>query len=78
MFLQFNRKVSKSVFSPLALTEGLHPRPSWHASRVQQKKPYAHSTGKFSPLLQNLGHWFDFGLEPNALLQARKIPKLQM
>ena len=32
------RKVGKSVFSPTSLTEGLRPRPSWHASNVQQKK----------------------------------------
>ena len=31
-------KVGKSVFSPTSLTEGLRPRPSWHASSVQQKK----------------------------------------
>ena len=39
MFLQLSWKVRKSVFSPISLTEGLRPRPSWHASSVQQKKP---------------------------------------
>ena len=28
----------KSVFSLISLTEGLRPRPSWHASSAQQKK----------------------------------------
>ena len=38
MFLQLSWKVRKSVFSPIPLTEGLRPRPSWHASSAQQKK----------------------------------------
>ena len=31
-------KVGKSVLSLISLTEGLRPRPSWHASSAQQKK----------------------------------------
>ena len=45
MFLQLSWKVRKSVFSPISLTEGLRPRPSWHASSVQQKN------------LQNSKYW---------------------
>ena len=38
MFLQLSWKVRKFVFSPIPLTEGLRPRPPWHASSAQQKK----------------------------------------
>ena len=31
------KKIGKSVFSPTSLTEGLRPRPTWHASSVQKK-----------------------------------------
>ena len=31
-------KLGKSVFSLISLTEGLRPRPTWHASSILQKK----------------------------------------
>ena len=53
MFLQLSWKVRKSVFSPIPLTEGLRPRPSWHASSAQQKTLQA-SSGSKVPLLGRL------------------------
>ena len=43
--LHHYEKFGKSVFSPTSLTEGLRPRPTWHASSAQPKKSFRSQAG---------------------------------